>query len=152
MRKRLHISKGNLTLGLDSVTKTFAILAQRRKGKTYTASVIAEEMVKAGIPWVALDPTGAWWGLRASADGKKEGLPVLVIGGQHGQLPLEALIEVYPDALSKQEVGERAGYNVGPKVGGTFGNILGKLRSLGLIDYPRQGEAVALPLLFLEGS
>jgi len=84
----LKIGRG-LSLGLDSVTKTFAILAQRRKGKTYTASVIAEEMIAAGQPWVALDPTGAWWGLRASADGKKEGLPVLVIGGAHGQLPLE---------------------------------------------------------------
>ncbi len=80
----------NLSLGLDAVTKTFAILAQRRKGKTYTASVIAEEFVKAGQPWVALDPTGAWWGLRAGADGStKVGLPVYVFGGQHGDLPLE---------------------------------------------------------------
>jgi hypothetical protein len=85
---RLKIAKG-FALDLDAVTKTFAILAQRRKGKTYTASVIAEEMVAAGQPWVALDPTGAWWGLRASANGKREGLPVLVIGGAHGQLPLE---------------------------------------------------------------
>lgn len=84
----LKIAKG-LTLPLDSATKTFAILAQRRKGKTYTANVIAEEMVKAGQPWAALDPTGAWWGLRSSADGKREGLPILVVGGQHGQLPLE---------------------------------------------------------------
>lgn len=80
----------NLSLDLDAVTKTFAILAQRRKGKTYTASVIAEEMVKAKQPWVALDPTGAWWGLRAGADGKpKGGLPVYVFGGQHGDVPLE---------------------------------------------------------------
>lgn len=80
----------DLSLGLDAVTKTFAILAQRRKGKTYTASVIAEEMVAAGQPWVALDPTGAWWGLRAGADGgSRGGLPVFVLGGQHGDLPLE---------------------------------------------------------------
>ena len=85
----LNIAPG-LSLGLDAVTKTFAILAQRRKGKTYTASVIAEEMVAAGQPWVALDPTGAWWGLRAGADGaKRGGLPVYVFGGQHGDIPLE---------------------------------------------------------------
>jgi hypothetical protein len=65
------------------------VLAQRRKGKTYTASVMAEEMVEAGIPWVAIDPTGAWWGLRASANGKSEGLPVTIIGGDHGDVPLE---------------------------------------------------------------
>lgn len=80
----------SLSLDLDAVTKTFAILAQRRKGKTYTASIVAEELVKAGQPWVALDPTGAWWGLRAGADGStKGGLPVYVFGGQHGDLPLE---------------------------------------------------------------
>ncbi len=86
--RRLHLSK-DLSLPLDFVTKTAAILAQRRKGKTYTASVIAEEMVAAKQPFVALDPTGAWWGLRASADGQQEGLPVVVLGGQHGDVPLE---------------------------------------------------------------
>lgn len=84
----LKISK-DLELPDDSVTKTFAIIAQRRKGKTYTANVMAEEMVAAKIPWVALDPTGAWWGLRSSANGKKAGLPVYVFGGDHGDLPLE---------------------------------------------------------------
>jgi uncharacterized protein len=86
--KGLQISS-SLALPSDFVTKTCAILAQRRKGKTYTASVLAEEVVAAGIPFVALDPTGAWWGLRSSADGKKPGLPVVVLGGQHGDLSLE---------------------------------------------------------------
>lgn len=88
MTPQLKISP-DLTLPANAVTKTFAIIAQRRKGKTYTASVMAEEMVAATIPWVALDPTGAWWGLRSSADGKKAGLPVYVFGGDHGDLPLE---------------------------------------------------------------
>jgi hypothetical protein len=79
----------NLALPTEAITKTFALLAQRRKGKTYTASVMAEEMVDAKLPWVALDPTGAWWGLRSSADGKSAGLPVYVFGGDHGDLPLE---------------------------------------------------------------
>jgi hypothetical protein len=85
----LKIARG-FELSVDeAVTQTFAILAQRRKGKTYTANVIAEEMVAAGIPWVAIDPTGAWWGLRAGKDGKRSGgLPVYVFGGDHGDLPL----------------------------------------------------------------
>jgi hypothetical protein len=37
-------------------------------------------------------------------------------------------------------------------VGGTFGNTLGRLRSLRLIDYCTPGEVVALPVLFLEGA
>lgn len=79
----------DLSLPIDAATQTFAIIAQRRKGKTYTANVMAEEMVAAGIPWVALDPTGAWWGLRSSVNGKSAGLPVYVFGGDHGDLPLE---------------------------------------------------------------
>ena len=88
MTNNLKISK-ELQLPFDAVTNTFAILARKRVGKTYTASVIAEEMVYAGIPWVAIDPTGAWWGLRSSSDGKQAGLPVVVIGGAHGDVPLE---------------------------------------------------------------
>jgi hypothetical protein len=84
----LRISRG-LDLSYDFVTKTCGILAKRRVGKTYTASVIAEELVSAAIPFVALDPTGAWWGLRSSANGKGEGLPVVILGGRHGDLPLE---------------------------------------------------------------
>lgn len=84
----LQIADG-VSLPDDYVTKTAAICAQRRKGKTYTASVIAEELVRLGHPWVAFDPTSAWWGLRASADGKHPGLPVVIIGGDHGDLPLD---------------------------------------------------------------
>lgn len=84
----LRISK---TVSLDATfaTKATAILAQRRKGKSYCADVIAEECVEEKIPFVILDPTGAHWGLRSSADGKKPGLPVVIFGGQHGDLPLE---------------------------------------------------------------
>lgn len=63
---------------------------------------------------------------------------------------LSALIETYPDDLTKQDCGARAGYTVGENVGGTFGNILGRLRSLGLIEYPSPGRVVALPVLFLQ--
>lgn len=84
----LNISK-DIAIPIDAVTQTFAILAKRRVGKTYTASVMAEEYVKANLPFAVLDPTGAWWGLRSGKDGKPEGgLPVYVIGGEHG-IPLE---------------------------------------------------------------
>lgn len=84
----LKISAG-LTLPLDAVTGTFAILAIRGVGKTHTASVMAEEMLAAGQPIVAYDPTGAWWGLKSSADGKRPGFPVVVFGGEHADVPLE---------------------------------------------------------------
>lgn len=83
----LRIAKG-FELPLDAITETFAVLAKRGAGKTYASSVLVEEVVKAGHPAVIIDPLGVWWGLRSSADGKRDGLPVAVFGGDHGDLPL----------------------------------------------------------------
>lgn len=80
----------DLTLPDDAVTETFAILAKRGVGKSNTAVVMAEEMYDAGLPWVAIDPKGDWWGVRSSGDGKQPGLSVLVFGGEHADVPLEA--------------------------------------------------------------
>lgn len=85
---KLHIAD-NLSLPLDFVTQTQAILAKRGVGKSYTASVEAEEMLKAGQQVVIIDPTGAWFGLKSSADGKHEGFPVAIFGGEHADVPLE---------------------------------------------------------------
>ncbi len=79
----------SVTLPLTAVTETFAILAVKRAGKSNAAVVIAEEMYDAGIPWVAIDPKGDWWGVRAAGDGQAPGLAVLVFGGLHGDVPLE---------------------------------------------------------------
>lgn len=87
MSGRLDVAPG-IPFDASYVTKTVAILALKRVGKTYTAHVIAEELVKAGQPFVALDPTGVWWGLRSSKSGRGEGLPVVILGGSHGDLPL----------------------------------------------------------------
>lgn len=48
-----------------------------------------EEFCKAKLPFVAFDPIGIAWGIRSSMDGKGEGYPVLVVGGQHGDLKLD---------------------------------------------------------------
>ena len=60
---------------------------------------------------------------------------------------LRPLLEVYPKALSDEDLAARAGYTAGA---GAFNNPKGRLRSLGLIDYPSPRHAVALPLLFFE--
>jgi len=90
MKTTLHVSP-DLRLPLDLITETAAIIAKRGVGKTYTASVITEELLKAGGHVVAIDPVGVWWGLRASAEGEPAGgLQVLILGGSHGDLPLDA--------------------------------------------------------------
>lgn len=85
---KLKISD-TLSLPLDTVTDTIGILAIKGAGKTYTFLVLVEEMVKQGLPVVVLDPVGVCWGLRSSADGKGTGFPVVIVGGRHGDLPLE---------------------------------------------------------------
>lgn len=88
MTKQLKIAK-DFSLPLEAVTQTFAILAKRGVGKTYTASVMVEEMLKAGLRVVVVDPIGVWWGLRASADKQSEGLQIIIAGGDHADVPIE---------------------------------------------------------------
>jgi Helicase HerA, central domain len=78
-----------LTLPLEAVTQSFALLAVRGAGKSNAAVVLAEEMYRAGLPWVAVDPKGDYWDLRSSKDGTGPGLPIPVFGGLHGDLPLQ---------------------------------------------------------------
>lgn len=85
---KLLISK-DLSLPTDVVTQVIAILAKRRAGKSYTMRRIVEQLFKADQQVVIVDPKGDQWGLRSSADGKKPGVPVLILGGEHGDLPLE---------------------------------------------------------------
>lgn len=80
----------DLLLPLEAVTQTFAILAKRGVGKTHTAAVLAEELLKAGLQVVVLDPLDVWYGLRSSVNGEQAGLPIVVLGGTHGDLPLDA--------------------------------------------------------------
>jgi len=77
-----------LTLPIESATWVFSVVAKRDAGKTYNACVLAEEMLKNRIPIIAIDGMGVWWGLRVSKDGKGDGLPIVVFGGDHADLPL----------------------------------------------------------------
>jgi len=86
--KSIHLSP-DVALPLDCVTQTFAVLGKRGSGKTNTAGVLAEGLVKAGLPVVYVDPVGVVWGLRHSRDGKRPGLPVIILGGEHADVPLE---------------------------------------------------------------
>lgn len=61
---------------------------------------------------------------------------------------LEPLLAAYPGALTVGELAAEAGYEAG---GGAFSNTRGRLRTLGLADYPRRGSVRAADLLFPEG-
>lgn len=87
-KDQIKISK-EISLPPDTVTQTIAILAKRRAGKSYTMRKMAEQLFKANQQIVIVDPKGDQWGIRSSADGKKPGLPVVIFGGEHGDVPLE---------------------------------------------------------------
>ncbi len=85
---QLHIAK-DLDVPLDAVTRVFGVVAQRGAGKSYTASVLTEEMVSNGLHVGCIDPLGIMWGIRSSIDGTQPGFPVLILGGRHADLPLD---------------------------------------------------------------
>ena len=76
----------------DFVTETIGILARKGAGKTYLANVIAEEFLGSSfeIPFVVIDPTGAWRGLRADVEGQPNTSRLVVFGGESGHYPLVA--------------------------------------------------------------
>lgn len=59
---------------------------------------------------------------------------------------LQPLLDAYPEEMSREDLAAAANYE---PVGGAFSNPLGSLRTLGLIDYPKPGHVVALPILFV---
>ena len=86
-----EISK-RLSLPVGAELWTYGDLAIKGAGKTYAACVMAEEFVKAGVPIVAIDALGIWWGLRVGIKGH-EGLPVVVFGGEHKDISIPTKLE-----------------------------------------------------------
>ncbi len=77
-----------IVLPPSAVTEVFAMMGKRGSGKTYGAGVLAENFLASDAQIVVLDPVGNWWGLRLAEDGKSEGYPIPVLGGDHGDLDL----------------------------------------------------------------
>lgn len=59
---------------------------------------------------------------------------------------LRPLLECYPNAMSNEELAQLSGYQVGS---GGFNNPKGRLRTLGLVEYPQGGQVRARSILFL---
>jgi len=85
---KLKISK-DLSLPLDAVTSTLVVYGGKGMGKTNLASVLVEEFAACGLRFAVIDPMGVWWGLRHSADGKGAGIELVILGGIHGDLPID---------------------------------------------------------------
>jgi uncharacterized protein len=85
---KLHVSP-KLTLPVDTVTQTIVVYGGKGMGKTNFGRVLIEELDACGQRFAVLDPIGVWYGAQYSADGRGAGLEVVVLGGLHGDIPIE---------------------------------------------------------------
>lgn len=76
-------------LPADLVTSTLVVYGGKGMGKTNLGGVLVEQLSANGLRWCGIDPLGVWWGLRHSADGKGPGIECLLLGGAHGDMPIE---------------------------------------------------------------
>lgn len=66
------------------------VLGKTRSGKSSVMRGIVERLLDDSKPVCILDPKGDWWGLKSSADGRHAGYPVVIFGGSHADVPLNA--------------------------------------------------------------
>jgi len=73
-----------------SASMTCAALARKGSGKSYFASVLCEEMMRANpeVSLVVFDPVGVFWGLLANGDGSPSSRKILLLGGPRAHLPV----------------------------------------------------------------
>ena len=66
------------------------LLGKTRSGKSSAMRLMVEHLLDRKKPVCIVDPKGDWWGLKSSADGKHAGYPIVIFGGEHGDVPLNS--------------------------------------------------------------
>jgi uncharacterized protein len=78
-----------LLIPLEVTTERVAWLGNSGSGKSYKCGVFIEKLLDHKQQVVIIEPQGGWHGLRSSADGKGPGYSILIMGGEHGDIPLD---------------------------------------------------------------
>lgn len=78
-----------LALPPEAITASQVVYGGKGMGKTNYAAVVCEEVAHAGFRFSLIDPMGVTWGLRHDIGGKGPGIEVLILGGIHGDIPIE---------------------------------------------------------------
>lgn len=66
------------------------VLGKTGAGKSSVLRLIVEQKLSKGEPVCIVDPKGDWWGIKSSADGKSAGYPLVIFGGEHADVPINA--------------------------------------------------------------
>lgn len=88
MKPELQLAD-NLRIPRSFAGRSAFVAGTKGSGKSYTAGVIAEELIEAGNHVLILDPTGVMWGIRSDAKGGPGGYPIIIFGGSHGDVGLQ---------------------------------------------------------------
>lgn len=89
MTRDLRIGPKLRLPAFEAQTQTLVVYGGKGMGKTNFAAVLAEELAATRLRFSWIDPVGVAWGLRHSSDGRGDGVEVLILGGVHGDLPIE---------------------------------------------------------------
>lgn len=80
----------NLPFPKAVLDQHFVVLGKTRSGKSSTLRVPVEWLLDRNEPVGIIDPKGDWWGIKSSADGKGPGYPLVIFGGDHADVPINA--------------------------------------------------------------
>lgn len=72
----------------EAMKQPVAIVGTVGSGKTITGKSAIEPMLHDNQRVWIIDPTGAWFGLKSSPDGKSPGFKVVIFGGDHADVPI----------------------------------------------------------------
>lgn len=138
---KLKISP-DLSLPTNAATSTLIVYGGKGMGKTNFGAVLAEELYDASVRFAALDPMGVLWGLRHDAGGKGAGIKVLILGGIHGDLPIEPTAgAVVADLVVDEDVSVII--DISRRSDGSMWSIAERVRFVTAFSkrfYQRQGE------------
>lgn len=66
------------------------VLGKTGVGKSSAMRLLVEGLLDDAKPLTIIDPKGDWWGIKSAADGKRPGYPVVIFGGEHADVPINA--------------------------------------------------------------
>lgn len=120
-----------MTRDLSHLDEHRGYIGSSGSGKSTTAKLDVEELLRQGRHTAIIDVTGVWWGLRSSADGRGPGFDIPIFGGRKGDVAIaagdgEAIGRLVADGVSA--IVDLVGLRSGPELRQFMADFIGALR------------------------